>query len=316
MLTIKLDKELTNEDADKFSGEWADDSMYDTLVEEDADVYKPNGEPLLIFRKNIIPIDICRQAWANIRDASQMTNARGIAGGKLKESEMAKYHAIQTGDYTMQQVRARDGKLSNRTRANPVNSGVIGYMDKAGAFPYCRTTAYNLKNPEKFEQALPFIRKVNDLFAELHPERYQKQHDMIKKTHPDFYIKDTAFTTVTVNRNFRTAIHKDVGDYEEGFGVMTAFTTNNFKGFNLVFPKYRVAVSMKTTDLALCDVHEWHGNTSAYSMDTGHEKAQGTYERVSCVLYYRRNMAECGSMQEELLKAQEREDEKLKELNG
>mgnify|MGYP001301871381 CR=1 FL=1 len=137
--------------------------------------------------------------------------------------------------------RARDGKLSNRTRANPVNSGVIGYMDKAGAFPYCRTTAYNLKNPEKFEQALPFIRKVNDLFAELHPERYQKQHDMIKKTHPDFYIKDTAFTTVTVNRNFRTAIHKDVGDYEEGFGVMTAFTTNNFKGFNLVFPKYRVA---------------------------------------------------------------------------
>ena len=181
MLTIKLDKELTNEDADKFSGEWADDSMYDTLVEEDADVYKPNGEPLLIFRKNIIPIDICRQAWANIRDASQMTNARGIAGGKLKESEMAKYHAIQTGDYTMQQVRARDGKLSNRTRANPVNSGVIGYMDKAGAFPYCRTTAYNLKNPEKFEQALPFIRKVNDLFAELHPERYQKQHDMLGK---------------------------------------------------------------------------------------------------------------------------------------
>lgn len=308
MLTIHLDKELPDTEADKFSGQWATEDLYDTLIEEDATVYKPNGEPLLIFRKNIIPEKICKQAWANIRDAGTVTNARGVAGGVIKDNEAAKFHAIKTGDHRMQQVRNKDGKLSNRTRGNPVNSGIIGYMDKNAVFPYCRTTAYNLKKPEKFEQAIPFIKKVNNVFRELHPERYKKQEEMIKKTHPDFYIEDTAFTTVTVNRNFRTAIHKDKGDYEEGFGVMTAFTTDNFTGYNLVFPKYRVAVSMRTADVALCDVHEWHGNTPAYALEGNKLKAPGTYERVSCVFYYRSKMAECGSEQEELLAAQKKED--------
>ena len=67
MLTIHLDKELSDTEADKFSGQWATEDLYDTLIEEDATVYKPNGEPLLIFRKNIIPEKICKQAFTTFQ---------------------------------------------------------------------------------------------------------------------------------------------------------------------------------------------------------------------------------------------------------
>jgi hypothetical protein len=41
---------------------------------------------------------------------------------------------------------------------------------------------------------------------------------MAEQSSQDFIIKDTAFSTVTVNKNFRTAGHYDNGDLKEGFG--------------------------------------------------------------------------------------------------
>ena len=41
---------------------------------------------------------------------------------------------------------------------------------------------------------------------------------MAKATHPNFRIEDTAFTTITINKDYRTAVHTDAGDYAAGFG--------------------------------------------------------------------------------------------------
>ena len=38
---------------------------------------------------------------------------------------------------------------------------------------------------------------------------------------PHYKIKNTCFSTITINRNFRTALHKDAGDFSEGFGNLT-----------------------------------------------------------------------------------------------
>ena len=35
---------------------------------------------------------------------------------------------------------------------------------------------------------------------------------------PEFAIGNTAFSTVTINYSWRTALHKDAGDYMDGFG--------------------------------------------------------------------------------------------------
>ena len=44
------------------------------------------------------------------------------------------------------------------------------------------------------------------------------------------HIAETCFSTITVNRNFRTALQRDSGDYRQGFGVMFVCTTGDLKG--------------------------------------------------------------------------------------
>ena len=136
------------------------------------------------------------------------------------------------------------------------------------------------------------------------PERHAFQKDYAERTSSDFLIPGTAFTTVTVNRNWQTAVHRDKGDLKGGFGCMTAFSAGQYDGCYLIFPQYRVAVNMRSGDVCLADVHEWHGNSPI-------RRNTKFYERVSLVLYYREKMAQCGSAQEELERAKNAERNRL-----
>ena len=51
------------------------------------------------------------------------------------------------------------------------------------------------------------------------PDRYAVQMRAVRATPPEFVIRGTAFTTVTVNRNYRSAVHKDKGDLPDGFAT-------------------------------------------------------------------------------------------------
>lgn len=96
---------------------------------------------------------------------------------------------------------------------------------------------------------LPLIHAVDDVFREELPKRYEAQRAIVEQTSPDWIIKGTNFTTVTVNENWQTAVHKDKGDSSEGFGVMSVIEAGEYSGGYLVFPKYRIAVDMRTRDV-------------------------------------------------------------------
>jgi hypothetical protein len=121
--------------------------------------------------------------------------------------------------------------------------------------------------------------------------------EAVRRTHPDWVIPGTAFTTLTVNHNWRTAMHKDDGDLQEGFGVLTAM--GEWDGCHLIFPKYRVAVDMEECGVLLADVHETHCN-SPFIGDEEHD-------RMSVVFYYRTGMPACLSAQEEEYRAKHRQ---------
>ena len=140
------------------------------------------------------------------------------------------------------------------------------------------------------------IESVDQVFAKEMPDRYQAQREIIEKTSGDFYINGTVFTTITVNKNWQTAVHKDAGDYAPGFGVMTVFWAGKGDGCYFCYPRYGIAVRARTGDVVLSDVHEWHGNTPFHGLP-------GRYERLSCVFYYRAKMVNCGSADEELARA-------------
>jgi len=294
MRRINLKYKMSDEEAEKLLGKKLDEDSYDYLVSEDCKVYRPDGKLLAVYRKDIIPLDVCRAAHKNLRDAATSSNNRGISAGEIDESKIKK--EVGTKSKFRFKALLKDGRLSRTTHANPVNSGIIGYFDRYPRIPYCRLTAFNLKNPKRFARSLPFIKAVNQVFKENVPDRYKVQAELIGKTSKDFFIKDTAFTTLTVNRNWQTAVHQDIGDLKEGFGVMSALRKGHYEGCYLVFPQFRVAFDMQTGGVLLADVHQYHGNTPF-------KGKAGRYERVSCVFYYREKMKDCGSAKEELERA-------------
>lgn len=174
--------------------------------------------------------------------------------------------------------------ISDTSYANPVNSGIAGYFDRYPRIPYCRTTSYSTNHNDKFEAAIPFIERISDLFKELIPGRWKVQNTEVSKLDPSFRIGNSAYTTITVNKTYRTAAHRDAGDLKEGFGNLSVVSNGvPYTGAYLAFPEFRAAVDVQPGDVIMMDVHEVHGNTPI----------GGEGERISVVCYMREKMADC-----------------------
>ena len=77
------------------------------------------------------------------------------------------------------------------------------------------------------------------------------QRAFVATVPPEYVIPGTVFTTVTMDRNWRTAAHRDTGDYQLGFGVLAVLEGGHFTGGELIFPKYGTAVNLRTGGVLL-----------------------------------------------------------------
>jgi hypothetical protein len=133
--------------------------------------------------------------------------------------------------------------------------------------------------PEKWKRVVPLIKDISDQYEKLCPKEYADQRAAARKT--EFHIKDTAFSTVTTNLNFRTAAHTDSGDWTNGFGNLVVIERGApYKGNFTGFPQYGVAVDCRNGDFLAMDVHQLHGNTPMKPTDD-------TSQRLSLVSYLR-----------------------------
>jgi len=124
---------------------------------------------------------------------------------------------------------------------------------------------------------------VNEIFHTYLPERYANQTEAVSDVDEKFIIPGTVFSTITANRNFQTACHRDEGDFDPGFGALTLLSHGELWGGELAFPRYRVAVDYRMGDVLLCDVHQVHGNLPIRGFE-------GEYVRLSLVFYLRAAM--------------------------
>jgi hypothetical protein len=297
MKTLTVKSKLSEEQIKDLEGQFLNESYIDIILEEDTKVVNEEGKPIAVFIKNVIPHNLAEDAYYALRKAVAKSNNRGQAAGPLPPE-------LKVGDkldgMTIGKIVGgnrfiplkKDGTLSNSPKARAVNSSIIGYADRYARIPYCRTTEFTYRHFETYKKAVPYIQYISRLFKEYLPDRWQNQKDEWDKTHQDFKIQDTVFTTVTVNKNFRTACHYDNGDLPEGFGNLAVLETGKYQGGYTVIPKYGVAVNVRNCDLALFDVHELHGNTAITS--------NRPYERISVVCYFRKKMVQCGSAIDEL----------------
>jgi hypothetical protein len=241
---------------------------YDRVVRESATVVKPDGSPLLTYLKDALPQPVCHDAFAFF-NALRLgtTDARGLASGSKPFRR-----------------QRRDGLMSKTTRRRSMQSQVVGFFDGTPRNPYCRMTSFTRHNVAVLEAIHPMASAVNQLFREHAPERWQAQQRFIQTVDPEFVLRDTVFTTITVNRSERMAVHKDAHDYRPGFGVMAVLEGGRYYGGELIFPKYRTAVDMRTGGVCLADVHEYHGNAPLVGWH---------FVRFSFVFYAREHMDKC-----------------------
>ena len=115
-------------------------------------------------------------------------------------------------------------KINNQVASNP-----IGFYEESKNFAKlpCRLTHFTRVNYDKYNNGLPFIQKIDQCFKKLIRKPHIKQ---LAKANEKRHLKipKTCFSTITINRNFRTALHRDAGDYKEGFGNLTVIERGNY----------------------------------------------------------------------------------------
>lgn len=252
------------------------------VVKKDADVFTDTGKLLLRFRKGVLPADHINKAYeALIEFAKRSVSSRGIASGGEKNKRM----------------------FANNPK---VMSNVIGYMGKFTIKekqmfrelgikkpPYkIRVSAFTRNYAAKWRHVAPLIRDIDAQYKRLVPDCYRKQRAAALQT--AYHITGTAFSTVTTNVNFQTALHRDKGDYDEGFGNLVVIERGApYEGGYTCMPQYGVGVDVREGDFLAMDVHQWHSNTPIVPTKSPHEGAgAGASVRLSLVNYLRQDVWE------------------------
>ena len=184
--------------------------------------------------------------------------------------------------------------ISSTTYANEVLSGIAGAFGRVPRAPFGRLASYNDNNPELFDKGIPFLQTLDKAFSDLLPQRHSAQKDFVESLDEHFRIADTVFTTLTINKTFRTAAHLDAGDYAPGFSNLLVLSNDdNFTGGYLVLPEFRIAVNVRPGDLLLIANHTAiHGNTPIVL-------GSDTSERISVVAYAREDLGSLGTWEYE-----------------
>lgn len=274
MIDLRVRSKIPPEEMAEKVGKIPTEADYNVLLTGPCRVRKPNGQLLCIYLPGVLQAE-SEEHHAELTKIRSTTDNRGLASG-------------------MKRVQYGGRKRSGTAR---VQSSIVGYFDPAGPKQFCRLTAYTAKELDGWDSMRPFFEAIAKHFKEQVPDRYDAQMQYVARTHPDWVIPGTPFTTITINNTYPTGVHTDKGDLDQGFSTIACLRRGTYTGGQLMFPEYRVAVDLQDGDLILMDAHEWHGNVQITKQD---DEA----ERITVVSYYRTNMVECDSRELEAQKAE------------
>lgn len=323
--TVDVKAKISDAEFAKHEGEWFTAAGLQ-IFDEDVDVYgishpddvaagKPERKLLAKLRKGAIPKETVQIGWDAFRLLAIPSRNRGAAAGPIdtKGVYWSRRDPAKIDKWSAQYYQVKDGKkvLSKMRVNNVVASGVIGYYEKTPFLGQpCRMTGYTRSGLKQFIHGLPFLEAIDRQFKALVPAAHKKQLTEVSKK-PMYQIGDTAFSTLTVNSNFRTALHKDAGDYRDGFGNLSVIEWGKYHGGETLFPRFGVGFNIRTGDFVAMDVHEWHTNAPVTTTkeDTEYNKtlpdirtrdpttgvvgSQELYQRLSFVCYFREKIADC-----------------------
>jgi hypothetical protein len=171
-----------------------------------------------------------------------------------------------------------------------VKSGILGYYDQltpqmksalGGIHQAGRQTAFVKHYPERWEALVPFFQKISHHYKRICPKEHARQTRAMRNIHTNLRIPRTVFTTITINKNWRTSTHTDKGDFEHGMSCLVVLG-KGYEGGYVGFPRLGTVVHMKPGDMILMNSHEPHCNTELV--------VKGDGVRYSIVCYLRTDL--------------------------
>jgi hypothetical protein len=287
MISIRVRSRIPKEELDLKVGKVIGDDAYNVLLTGPTRVYGPKGNILCVYLPGALSEHVSEEQYEVLHSLrSETTNNRGAASGS---------QSTKVGE-------------QKRSYFMHVSSNILGSFEASGTFKFCRLTAWTGRHLPEWELLKPVFQRVAYEMQRYVNDRYEAQMEEISKTHPDWVVPDTPFTTITVNNTYPTGVHTDKGDLDKGFSTIFCLRRGQYTGGRFVFPEYRIAVDLQDGDLILMDAHQWHGNTALVcacgTKRTSYCEACGA-ERISVVSYMRTAMTSCGSEAEEIQRAVE-----------
>ena len=303
---IYLASRIPEDQIGSWEGKHAEEHHYDFVVNGNAKVYDAKTkEPIAILVRNIFDegtlkenFDAAYPALRKFRDDKNFwSDNRGRYSGQVE-----RIHKVK-----------KDGTISRQGRCKSVATGLAGYYETLGGrFKYPRETKYLQKYPDLWETLLPIFRVCGAWMQTVCKQRYEVQMDAVKKTSKDWVIPGTPFTTIAVNNCVAAAYHKDNRDLKEGMGCMFVHRTGQYEGFELVIPEYKFAIDMRHGDVLFFNPCVWHSNVPPRNA-VGEEAED--WERISVVMYFRKNLMKEPSKEEALARVKQKESERYMSLD-
>ena len=303
---------MTDDECKSLVGQHLGSEYITEYINTSVDIYNTEGELLCKFRKNIIDPKIAEVGWDNYRTLAKASRVRGASAGMIDPNNAywKKRTLTEINKWSTKYIN-KDGKISKMKCNNQVASQALGYYEETKGIKKlpCRLTTFTKMHYDKYKAGLPYINALNYRYKKLNYPKWKQQHNRAK-IKKEYRIDNTAFSTITINRNFRTALHKDAGDFG-GWATLSVLERGQYNGGCFMMPKYGIGIDMRHGDVLVADVHQYHCNSEIWTtakqdkynsslkdifkdnIEVGTEGLDKKYTRLSFVCYLREKLVQC-----------------------
>ena len=291
------------------AGEFYDIDHYNQIINESQYGFTEDGNILFCLIKGAIKQENREKYKDIIRSCCKTkTKNRGASAGEVdlryfpkQATEFCDKHGKPYTDGKKRySVFYKDttGKVVNRCQSNQVRSGVAGYFDAVAGLP-CRKVGWSNRNPLKHEALIELATEIEENHMVYCNNSYEYHRKKADECPENLLFKDTIYSTMTLNYDFRTATHIDKGDLEGGLSTLTIFedVPNNYTGFYLGLPEYKICFDVRDGDTLIFNAHEFHANTEfkvlSDKLKMDDLSGNNFAGRMSVVCYLREKLNEC-----------------------
>lgn len=294
------------------TGNYFNEDIIKHFIDYDCDCYDENDNLLFKFRKNIIKNnDLALKCFHKV--ALNRDNSRGASGGEIDKNSNFFKNILKSDESVILDNKYMYQKKGQTTKHSQyIYSSAIGNFDTTHRFGQklpCRMTRITKRYLNQLVEGIDYLEELSDLYKLLNEKKWEEQYEVAK--HKDWNIGLTPFTTLTINRNLRTGLHQDKGDFG-GWATISVVEEGKFNGGYFMMPKFGVGIDIRQGDLLCADVHQFHCNSELYTteeQDKYNEEnckmykdviinmnvkgSEYKFSRISFVAYCRKNMNKC-----------------------